>query len=58
MPIVAYFSYAIGSYDTRPWWEAISGAITAVAALCLFMAAVSRPSADEKTSLMSALKAV
>ena len=43
MPIVAYFSYAIGSYDSRPWWEAISGAIMVVAlALCLLMAAASR----------------
>jgi hypothetical protein len=39
MPIVAYFSYAMGSYDSRPWWEAISGAIMAAAALCLLVAA-------------------
>ena len=24
-PIVAAFSYAVGSYDSRPWWEAIPG---------------------------------
>ncbi len=42
MPIVAYFSYAIGSYDSRPWWEAISGAIMAAAALCLLVAAAWR----------------
>jgi hypothetical protein len=39
MPLVAFFSYAIGSYDSRPWWEAISGAIMAVSALCLVVAA-------------------
>ena len=42
MPIVAYFSYAIGSYDSRPWWEAISGAIMVAAALCLLVAAAWR----------------
>jgi hypothetical protein len=39
MPIVASFTYAIGSYDTRPWWEAISGSVMAAAALCLWVAA-------------------
>jgi hypothetical protein len=42
MPIVAYFSYAIGSYDSRPWWEAVSGVIMAAAALCLFADAALR----------------
>ena len=40
MPMVAYFSYAIGSFDARPWWEAISAALMAAAALCLLVAAV------------------
>jgi hypothetical protein len=39
-PLVAAFSYAVGSYDSRPWWEAISGALTATAGLCLLVSAV------------------
>ena len=44
-PLVAAFSYAIGPYDARPWWEAISGLLTATAGLCLLVAAafVRRP---------------
>ena len=38
-PLVAAFSYAIGPYDARPWWEAISGLLTATAGLCLLVAA-------------------
>jgi hypothetical protein len=38
-PFVAGFSYAVGPYDTRPWWEAISGVLAATAGLCLLMAA-------------------
>jgi len=38
-PLVAAFSYAVGSYDARPWWEAISGVLTAIAGLCLLGAA-------------------
>ncbi|GAB2861608.1 hypothetical protein [Nocardioides pacificus] len=37
-PLVAVL-YAIGPYDTRPWWEAISGAFTAIAGVCLLGAA-------------------
>ena len=44
-PLVAAFSYAVGPYDAQPWWEAISGLLTAVAGLCLWGAAAfsSRP---------------
>lgn len=38
-PLVAALSYAVGSYDARPWWEAISGLLTVVAGLCLLGAA-------------------
>jgi peptidoglycan/LPS O-acetylase OafA/YrhL len=38
-PLVAAFSYAVGPYDTQPWWEAISGLLTAIAGLCLLGAA-------------------
>jgi hypothetical protein len=38
-PLVAAFSYAIGSFDARPWWEAISGLFTVTAGVCLLMAA-------------------
>ena len=39
-PLVAAFSYAVGPYDARPWWEAISGVLTATAGLCQLVAAV------------------
>ena len=35
--------YAIGDFDTRPWWEAVSGTFTALAGLCLLVAAAWRP---------------
>jgi hypothetical protein len=35
-PLVASFSYAIGPYDTQPWWEAFSGMLLATSGLCLF----------------------
>lgn len=41
-PLVAAFSYAVGSYDARPWWEAISGVLTATAGLCLLADAAFR----------------
>jgi hypothetical protein len=42
-PLVAAFSYAIGPFDAAPWWEAISGLLTAAGGLCVLMAAVGRP---------------
>ena len=39
-PLVAALSYAVGSYDARPWWEAISGLLTLSAGVCLLVAAV------------------
>ena len=39
-PLVAAFSYAVGPYDAQPWWEAISGLLTATSGLCLLGAAV------------------
>jgi hypothetical protein len=38
-PLVAAFSYAVGPYDARPWWEAISGLLIATGGLCLLGAA-------------------
>ena len=38
--MVAAFSYAIGPYDARPWWEGISGAFTVVGSACLLVDAV------------------
>ena len=48
-PLVAAFSYAVGSYDARPWWEAISGLLTASAGLSLLGAAAfsNRPRTHE-----------
>lgn len=42
-PLVASLTYAIGDYDTRPWWEAVSGSFTAAAGLCLLVAAAWGP---------------
>lgn len=39
-PLVAALTYSQGSYDSRPWWEAISGALAAVGGVCLLVAAV------------------
>jgi peptidoglycan/LPS O-acetylase OafA/YrhL len=41
-PLVAAFSYAVGSYDARPWWEAVSGAFIATAGGCLWADAAFR----------------
>jgi hypothetical protein len=41
-PLVASLTYAIGDYDARPWWEAVSGSITAAAGVCLLVAAAWR----------------
>ena len=38
-PLVAAFTYAVGPYDARPWWEAISAVLTVIAGLCLLGAA-------------------
>lgn len=38
-PLVAAFSYAVGSYDARPWWEGVSGLLTLAAGACLLVAA-------------------
>lgn len=39
-PLVMGLSYAIGPFDANPWYEAYSGDLTAVAGLCLLVAAV------------------
>jgi hypothetical protein len=38
-PLAAAFSYAVGPYDARPWYEGISGVLTATAGLCLLVGA-------------------
>lgn len=50
-PLVMGFSYAIGPFDANPWYEAYSGDLTAIAGLCLLVAAgrplrAARPAAD------------
>jgi len=42
-PLVAAFSYAIGSFDANPWYEAVSGVFVAGAGACLLAGAVRRP---------------
>ena len=42
-PLVAAFSYALGSFDTAPWWEAVSGILTGAGGLCVLAASVRRP---------------
>lgn len=59
-PLVAAFSYAVGPYDARPWWEAISGALMAIAGLCLVAAAafspVSRPSVSTRRTATTVME--
>ena len=52
-PVVAEMSYAVGSYDARPWYEGISGMFTAIGGLCLVGAAAfrSRPRTHEGVTL-------
>lgn len=38
-PLVMVFSYAVGPFDANPWYEAYSGDLTALAGLCLLVAA-------------------
>ena len=42
-PLVAFSSYAIGPFDTQPWWEAVSGLLTCAAGACVLVLAVRRP---------------
>ena len=42
-PLVAFFSYAIGPFDSRPWWEAVSGVLTFGAGACMLVKAAHRP---------------
>ena len=55
-PVVAAFSYAVGPYDAQPWWEGISGLLTASAGLCLLGAAAfgSRSRTQESPDTASA----
>ena len=41
-PLVAALTYALGDFDTRPWWEAVSGSLTVAAAVCLLVVVGSR----------------
>lgn len=34
-PLVAWFSYALGPYDARPWWEGVSGLLVVAAGVCV-----------------------
>ncbi|MFN8192053.1 MAG: hypothetical protein U0R78_16840 [Nocardioidaceae bacterium] len=55
-PLVAGFTYAVGSYDARPWWEAVSGLLTMVAGASVAGAAVGnrRPTpVDDPTAVAS-----
>lgn len=42
-PLVAALTYAIGPWDARPWWEAISGLLTCGAGACVLVTAIRRP---------------
>ena len=42
-PLVGAFSYALGSFDTAPWWEAISGILTGAGGVCVLAVAARRP---------------
>jgi hypothetical protein len=54
-PVVAAFSYAIGSFDAAPWWEAISGIFTAAGGVCVLVAAVRRRESRRGTATQPAV---
>ncbi|MEZ5096997.1 MAG: hypothetical protein R2731_13375 [Nocardioides sp.] len=41
-PLAAALTYAIGPFDARPWWEAVSGAFIVVGGLFLLVGVASR----------------
>ncbi|MPQ97437.1 hypothetical protein GB931_05745 [Modestobacter sp. I12A-02628] len=42
-PLVAFSTYAIGPWDARPWWEAVSGLLTCAAGASVLVAVARRP---------------
>jgi hypothetical protein len=50
-PLVASFTYAIGPWDARPWWEAISGLLTCGAGGCVLVEAI-RPPARRRDAMV------
>ncbi|MDT0188584.1 hypothetical protein Q9S36_51220, partial [Microbacterium sp. ARD31] len=54
-PVVAAFSYAIGSFDAAPWWEAISGIFTAAGGFSVLVAALRRPEPHRGTATQPAV---
>ncbi|WP_138731796.1 hypothetical protein [Modestobacter excelsi] len=61
-PLVASFTYAIGPWDARPWWEAISGLLTCGAGACVLVEAMRpparRPDAGVEPAVVSGTRAV
>jgi hypothetical protein len=53
-PLVAAFSYAIGPFDARPWYEAISGVFVAGAGACLLVEAARRSAPRRSLSASAA----
>ncbi len=43
MPFPGILIYGIGPYDANPWYEAMSGSLTALAGACLVVAAFRKP---------------
>lgn len=54
-PLVAAFTYAIGSFDANPWYEAMSGVLVAAAGACLLAEAVRRSATRRRVPAESAV---
>ena len=54
-PLVAAFTYAIGSFDAAPWYEAISGGLMAGAGGCLLVEAARRSTRRRAAPVESAV---
>jgi hypothetical protein len=54
-PIVAFVSYAIGPWDARPWWEAVSGFLMIGAGACVLVGAIRPPARRREDALEPAV---
>lgn len=54
-PLVAAFTYAIGSFDANPWYEATSGVFVTAAGGCLLVMAVRRSAPRRRVTADSAV---
>lgn len=55
-PLVAAFTYAIGSFDANPWYEAMSGVLVTAAGACLLVEAVRRSAPRRRVQAESVVR--